>query len=559
MRHPQFRFQYLDVDPFTLNELHWGLCTPEVKNAVRDLEVIGHFLRLTVDQGAPLRQLLATHVFHLWHRIVSWLDYLHPMHHFGTERMTHVPMSVLASALYGLFLLKPTLPDLFNEAPQIYRALFDLWIHIDVYCEFPLALLHIKHLHLLFLTVESALLRHDILAKLNASRRLDPEDVDMVARDMALSAVGHQPRRLYHRFVRIIDLFIRPMDPYAIICMDSELTLIDVAMGQLSFLATLSNIYLPVSSQRKDVIQALVRMIRFLLDRPGDALEAAEEASMVLWGMWKCAGDHRSLVWSLRDGVLDLIGTVHNKRPSNTMKSMLKWIANQAMYVKVLRALSPGGRVVPFGNPVVDTSMRAPSQIVHVLMSDFSSVLVDAHRTAMGSVDAPSGLAVASFPMSIHPHDYGRSVPISPLDVRFHILYARSLVRKNFAELNLVEIPRSEGWQLCNYCLSIDLRQMPPQLSLRVMPRRPRGTHSEEFQGKFESARMSSDDPHDHSEVRYIVTALVPALSRNAKPYGVKALDAPLSLMLDVYMPVGDGWIGPGGDWKSDCEEESVK
>lgn len=290
----------------------------------------------------------------------------------------------------------------------IYRALFDLWIHIDVYCEFPLALLHIKHLHLLFLTVESALLRHDILAKLNASRRLDPEDVDMVARDMALSAVGHQPRRLYHRFVRIIDLFIRPMDPYAIICMDSELTLIDVAMGQLSFLATLSNIYLPVSSQRKDVIQALVRMIRFLLDRPGDALEAAEEASMVLWGMWKCAGDHRSLVWSLRDGVLDLIGTVHNKRPSNTTKSMLKWIANQAMYVKVLRALSPGGRVVPFGNPVVDTSMRernevlrslfpdvcayskvgAPSQIVHVLMSDFSSVLVDAHRTAMGSVDA---------------------------------------------------------------------------------------------------------------------------------------------------------------------------
>ncbi|TRM55862.1 hypothetical protein BD626DRAFT_415241 [Schizophyllum amplum] len=548
VRRPQLRFQGLDVDPFTSED--WRLRTPEVTNAIRDLEAIASVLRFQIDQAAPLRRLLVPHVRRLWHNIVLWIEFLHPVHHFGTERMAHVPVSVLASALYGLFTLKSALVDLLDQTPQIYRALFDLWLHVDVYCELPLALVHAKYLHMLFLTVERALLRHDILSKVHGDGPLVPEDVDMIARDMALSVVGHHPRRFYRRFVHLVELFVTPIEPYVMISMDSELMLVRVAMSQLSLLAMVSNLFIPASSQRRDVVRALVRVLRGLLDRPVDALEAEEAACMVLWGMWKCAGDRRLLVWALRDGVLELISAVHNKRPSDTTNSMLNYIADQAMHVQVLRVLGPGGQVVPFGGPAVETSMRERTEVMRSLYPKVCACSKCPRRSAQDRYGLRRCACVTTCYCSseCQLHDWSSHRPrcqsirmtmvealrylpsseISPLDVRFHILYARFLVRMNFAKLELVEIPRSEGWQLCNYCLGIDLRQMPPQPSLR------------------------------HSEVRYIVTAFVPALRHTAKPYGVKVLDVPLSLMLDGYMPVGDGWVGPGGDWRSDCEEESV-
>ncbi|TRM58380.1 hypothetical protein BD626DRAFT_511691 [Schizophyllum amplum] len=205
------------------------------------------------------------------------------------------------------------------------------------------------------------------------------------------------------------------------------------------------------------------------------------------------------------------------------------------MYVRVLHALMGSKRAgyeQLFGNPDVDASVRERSEVWCTAMSKacaYSAVMpggsnesrrIKLRRCVCVTTcycsrecqrkDWPSHRprcrSICTTMNKATEQDIS-ALDISPLDLRFHILYTRALARKNFSHLNLSVIPKTEGWQLFDYCLYIDLRQTPPKPALDQGMRHPIG-------------------PHDTPE----------------EPHALRALDAPLSLLLDGYVP-------------SDCEE----
>ncbi|TRM58365.1 hypothetical protein BD626DRAFT_634052 [Schizophyllum amplum] len=547
LRQRQFHFADLECDPFIMDSVHWSLRTPVVLNAVRSLEAVANILCIQHPQLTPL---IEPHVRQLWPHIVSWIDYLHPKHHLGTERMSHAPVPLLTRLFRGLLTLKPAMFDTFAQTPHIYRLLFDLWLNIDVYCdEFPYALKRIK---LLFVTIKPALLGRGAPAKVAARQPVLSPDADPVAREMAFAIAGHSPRRFYRRFVHLVDRLVRATDPHSAICSNADSTVSSAAMNQLSLMAILSNLLLPAAWQGRDVVRTLVRMVRFLLDRPGDALEAAESASTVLLGMWQAADDRRSLVWALQDGLLDMVLELNAMRPTYVTGKMIGWISQQAMYVNVLRALSPGGEPIPFGNEEVDTTMQ---ERVAILQSSFGKMCGyvkcsrkraegraglrrcsclttcycsaecqrkawPTHRARCKSIRAAMDESVLAF---FSPAE------LSPLDARFQSICARSYIRKHASEL-LEQIASSADGQACDYYLSIDLVELPPRHVWRRLTK------------------------SDQEEVRLLVTMFVPALGHNAQkdPYQVQVYLGPLRLLLDGYVPVADGWSGPSGEWRAD-------
>ncbi|TRM58378.1 hypothetical protein BD626DRAFT_511686 [Schizophyllum amplum] len=118
---------------------------------------------------------------------------------------------------------------------------------------------------------------------------------------------------------------------------------------------------------------------------------------------------------------------------------------------------------------------------------------------------------------------------LSPLDIRFQSIFARSYIYKDASAL-LKEIASSADGLVCDYYLAIDLVELPPRHTWRRLTKR------------------------NKEEVKLLVTAFVPALGHNAQknPYEVQVFVGPLRHLLDGYVPVGDGWQGPRGEWRGD-------
>ncbi|TRM58375.1 hypothetical protein BD626DRAFT_634061 [Schizophyllum amplum] len=268
--------------------------------------------------------------------------------------------------------------DIFAQTPQIYRLLFDLWLKINMYShDFPHAL---ERIELLFVTIKPALLGRGAPAKVAARQPVQPSDADPIAPEMAFAITGHSPRRFYRRLVHLVDLLVRAARGILLEC---ELD----------------------------------------VDGPGDAQEAAEAAFTVLLGMWQTAEDRRSLVWALRDGLLNLVVELNTTRPTYGTRLLLDWISQQAIYVKVLRALSPGGQPILFGNSEVDMTMQERVAILHSSPSRrAANALINAQRDGRGSKDWPTHRArCQSIRAAIDKYvlQFYSSAELSPLDLRF--------------------------------------------------------------------------------------------------------------------------------------------
>lgn len=191
----------------------WQMCSDTAHNAVLGLHALSDLLGIVnehPERVAPLpRSFIEPHVRKLWHPIVSWLDFLHPVHHLNTPRMKHVPLSAIAGAFYALFSVKPALRDLFDQTPHVHQLAFDLLLRVDDYCVVSEALAREDNFYPLFGVLKPALLLSDGFARI-IPMRLVP---DSRALDVILPIVGGRLRRLHRCCLRMVRLLVDACPP----------------------------------------------------------------------------------------------------------------------------------------------------------------------------------------------------------------------------------------------------------------------------------------------------------------------------------------------------------
>ncbi|KAL1661527.1 hypothetical protein GGF50DRAFT_117887 [Schizophyllum commune] len=92
----------------------------------------------------------------------------------------------------------------------------------------------------------------------------------------------------------------------------------------------------------RDAIRCIVDILRGILDQPcSHAL--ASVAFSILLGMWLADETGRSVAWSVRDGVVLVLHSLHRKRPDKIWVEALWYIAARATHIPVIRALCAAG------------------------------------------------------------------------------------------------------------------------------------------------------------------------------------------------------------------------
>ncbi|TRM61943.1 hypothetical protein BD626DRAFT_570172 [Schizophyllum amplum] len=309
--------------------------------ALTNLEAVEEVLVIPEAHFELLLQPVLNCVRDLWPSIVSWLDFFHPMHHNGTQRMRRTPLETVTRLVSSLFTLKGSLPDLFADTPRIYRLLFDLLVRFDVYCDMP----HMNStLHACVGRLGYAVLGYalwtpnkdlDGCVKMQIEKRTD----DLDALHALLDVVRHRRRFLYRQIARQAHILMRLSVRGSAIRDDI------ILQNQLSILSSLSERLLPIPHYPREVVLRLVQITQELLTVTGGP-SIALTAITALHAMWRSSGDRRSLVWSLRAGVLPAILTLRGVQPIRHAANSLGTISLEAMSVDVLRALDSSGRAL---------------------------------------------------------------------------------------------------------------------------------------------------------------------------------------------------------------------
>ncbi|TRM57092.1 hypothetical protein BD626DRAFT_635164 [Schizophyllum amplum] len=466
------------------------------RNAVLGLHALGDLLGIVnehPERVAPLRPFIEPHV---WHSIVSWLDFLHPVHHVNTPRMKHVPLSAIAGAFYALFSVKPALRDLFDQTPHVHQLAFDLLLRVDDHCVVSEALAREDNFYLLFGVLKPALLLSDGPAQI-IPMRLVP---DPRASDVILPMVGGSLRRLPRCCLRMVRLLVDACPPGTDISMTTRSTVGSAAMpmNQLTVIAIFISPFLPVPCQARDVVRDLVELLSAFLTR--QALEAASVTCQALFGIWHRASDRRSLVWALKDGALRLFLVLYRVYPTSAMDNILRWIAHRA----------PGDQ----GLRVCQVHDLGPAQIrraaISVVRKDWKM-----HKPRSRSIEATMQDASCG---------YLTAVDLTPLDMRFQPLCTRAYIRSHLSHLRADLPPTNtvDYHMLVNFTTSPTSHALAPQ-----------------------TKRRSEKEPF------LLVTAHIRGWGQ-AYASTLKACIAPVRYVLDGYVPVVDKWAKPGGQWRGD-------
>ncbi|KAL1699765.1 hypothetical protein EV121DRAFT_215562 [Schizophyllum commune] len=461
----QVSFQFLNRDPFLLDSEHWNLTTPTVRKAIRYLQALGNILLPHLNLHSPLKPLMIPHVRGIWKHLIDWLDYLHPMHHVGTERIANVPISIIACAFFALFSMKEHLYELFRATPRVYQLMFDFWVKVDKYCAYPRALDTEKRLQFALMAVRPALLSLGESAQ-NPKFSSIPYDTDPVAQEMAFSTTGCQPRRFYRKAFRLADILERANPPNTLISGQARTTIGSVTNNQFSLLAIMVGNLLPASDFPRDAVLTMVDILRRLVARP-HALECAESAAHILWGIWRMAGDRRSMMWALKAKAFETIVELTQKRDSRPLKMLRDWLMIQGMYIRVLRALSPRGFGIVSSIPKVSQWYQHRDLMMRLnfdrLCSRYRKCQKEdwpEHQSRCKSIRAVNNDAALR---EIGPE-------ITPLDIRFQVLTARMLIRNDCKEL-VKAIRKKENIHSQDYVITINFCELPPEFRLATYKR----------------------------------------------------------------------------------------
>ncbi|TRM58410.1 hypothetical protein BD626DRAFT_573623 [Schizophyllum amplum] len=332
----------LKIDPFALDSSHWDLRSSAVNRALTNLEAVEEVLVIPEAHFELLLQPVLNCVRDLWPSIVSWLDFFHPMHHNGTQRMQRTPLETVTCLISSLFTLKGSLPDLFADTPRIYRLLFDLLVRFDVYFDMPRmsAMLHKCVGRLGYAVLGYALWTPNKDLEGGETMQMENRTEDLAVLHALLEVVRYRRRFLYRRIASQAHILLR------------HFVLRGGAIGddnnlhnQLELLRGLANRFVPIYDCPREVVLRLVQITQEILTVAGGPAIALT-AITALHAMWRSSGDRRSLVWSLRAGVLPAILTLRGVQPIRHAANSLGTISLGAMSVDVLRALDSSGRAL---------------------------------------------------------------------------------------------------------------------------------------------------------------------------------------------------------------------
>ncbi|KAI5896700.1 uncharacterized protein SCHCODRAFT_02491974 [Schizophyllum commune H4-8] len=295
-----------------------------------------------------------------WTTIVLWMDFLHPVHHVGTERLERVPLLTLCRAFHRLTQTEGPVHEFARETPRLYQLLLLLYLRFDKYRPVQIDKTTVlKCLTLLSLTARQAMWRVDKrpYEHLYGEGRFHTVMKDIANTlfiDAALSAVGHRPRRLYRKVVLHLQLFVTAIRE----CPDADITLADPA---ISAFGELAGEVLPIRAHSRIVIEQLVDLARVFFNMPdGRGKNGARLICKLFHTIWMTCYDGRSVAWALRAGVLPLMVALNAEEETKMVSDALFAITGKACHVRVIRALrSSDGEVMSFRG----SAFRKPEEL----------------------------------------------------------------------------------------------------------------------------------------------------------------------------------------------------
>ncbi|KAL1740485.1 hypothetical protein HDZ31DRAFT_47417 [Schizophyllum fasciatum] len=316
---PADAFSELQADPHTLNEDQRHSRSHRLLTTLNAIRAITRFLSYAEQCYQTLLPHVVQCVRRLWFPLVRWLEFISPAGQ-------NIPFSsdlaeVLVGAITPFSSFKSFLGDLLKQTPQVYRILFDMWLHFPTYTHseerFEGMLLHY------FGTMSASIVYSVLFIDRNSHK------VDAVAVAAAMHVVKMHPRRLYRYALRCV--------PY---CKDTRGAFFSHETSNLlNAIRMFASLALPIPLHARDVIHYLVNLIRELeSSRDASQLSLGADACMLLNTMWKTAHDDRSLMWALRMDVLPLMVAL-NDRTGGKVTSVIKFIFQRSIFYSVARAL----------------------------------------------------------------------------------------------------------------------------------------------------------------------------------------------------------------------------
>ncbi|KAL1714941.1 hypothetical protein EV715DRAFT_276234 [Schizophyllum commune] len=287
---------------------------------LRNIHTLVDALRLPTD----FSEAVACSVRRIWHHLIPWLDYLHPMHHVGTERFKDIPIDTMCEIFRRLFRMKPVLLDLFVQTPLVYGLLFVLWLRVRDYTSSPGAR---KSVFSCADLLDEAVLKH------------------------AAWQSGVSPAVLAGRPETTLERFILALYSTASATPTARMDLLGSLRNKFNSIQLFTEPLPPVRTMPREVMVPLVDLLRAMRSLAAEAAGSpasenamADEIRSVADGIcftfaaiWKNSEDRRALVWSLRAGVLPLIIALHREQKTLRVTEVLQVIAMETVYAEVAR------------------------------------------------------------------------------------------------------------------------------------------------------------------------------------------------------------------------------
>lgn len=327
-RHP---FRDLRTSPFLPNGGPRFFDSQVVILATRNLRALGTLLVLPENRRALFLDSIETCLRGIWSALVPWLDYFHPMHHVGTERLQRAPLVSVADIFAALFRMKEVIHDLLAQTPRLYGLLFVFWLNIDRYFTkqnmFDLMAQRADRLG-------HAILNHAVWTAGVHQPSLSAADADPIAIDGARWAVKDSSRRFYRRATDHAAILLQATaegDHDHLVLLQNHLNAIQLFADQLW----------PIPCMPRAVVRTLVRMLSVVRPLLPPAHAVVGSICSALHAIWRTAEDTRALVWALRAGVVQLMLEAMDgaSAPITKAQVALQYIATRTAHLEVVRAL----------------------------------------------------------------------------------------------------------------------------------------------------------------------------------------------------------------------------
>ncbi|TRM58409.1 hypothetical protein BD626DRAFT_611717 [Schizophyllum amplum] len=290
----------------------------------------------------------------IWPTLVLWIDFLHPVHHVGTERMERVPLQALCDILNELFRTDTPAFQLCKETPRLYELLFLLWLRLDEYVTPGTDPTVDRSMYVVpkrsFMTEIAKAQPFSDRVQAVAGYYKAPHCIPA-----ALAAVGHRPHKLYRKMLVQARLLA---DAIATLRSDKLLEKISEPFIPISEFVTLQ---LVMHRYPKDIVCGFVDLIHYLRDMPGGRGNGpARMLCSILSSIWATCDDGRSLAWSLRAGVLPIMIALDAEKSDDILVAhALHIVTRKAYHVRVLREFLNGGEALSF----VGATFKGPNTL----------------------------------------------------------------------------------------------------------------------------------------------------------------------------------------------------